>query len=120
MKLFINTIYNVRLNDERRRYSDKLWVSIMAGVTLSDLNLAINKVCIIMICVCDSLTRSHVSLCVPGDSAASSQDSEDNPQHPCQGEEGQRGRHLQRGLLRVGQGGRLLYILQCWPHSRDP
>jgi len=33
-----------KLNDERRRYSDKLWVSIMAGVTLSDLNLAINKV----------------------------------------------------------------------------
>ena len=32
------------MNDERRRYSDKLWVSIMAGVTLSDLNLAINKV----------------------------------------------------------------------------
>ena len=37
-------IYFIRLNDERRRHSDKLWVSIMAGVTLSDLNLAINKV----------------------------------------------------------------------------
>merc|ERR1719225_1790038 len=33
-----------KLSDERRRYPDKLWVSIMAGVTLSDLNLAINKV----------------------------------------------------------------------------
>ena len=33
-----------RLADERRRYTDKLWVSIMAGVTLSDLNLAVNKV----------------------------------------------------------------------------
>ena len=39
-----NAVYIFRLNDERRRYSDKLWVSIMAGVTLSDLNLAINKV----------------------------------------------------------------------------
>jgi len=33
-----------KLSDERRRYSDKLWISIMAGVVLSDLNIAINKV----------------------------------------------------------------------------
>ena len=54
------TSYNIRLNDERRRYSDKLWVSIMAGVTLSDLNLAINKVR--MIVICDS-QESCESLC---------------------------------------------------------
>ena len=36
----------IRLSDERRRYSDKLWISIMAGVVLSDLNIAINKVII--------------------------------------------------------------------------
>ena len=50
------------MNDERRRYSDKLWVSIMAGVTLSDLNLAINKVRVIVIFVFDS-EESCQSLC---------------------------------------------------------
>ena len=38
--------HDVRLADERRRYDDKLWVSIMAGVVLTDLDLAINKVSI--------------------------------------------------------------------------
>merc|ERR1712029_1045700 len=33
-----------RLSDERRRYGDKLWISILAGVVLSDLDFAVNKV----------------------------------------------------------------------------
>lgn len=38
------SLCHVRLADERRRYEDKLWISIMAGVVLSDLDFAINKV----------------------------------------------------------------------------
>jgi len=33
-----------RLADERRKYGDKLWISILAGVVLSDLDFAVNKV----------------------------------------------------------------------------
>ena len=32
------------MTDERRKYGDKLWISIMAGVVLSDLDFAVNKV----------------------------------------------------------------------------
>ena len=33
-----------RLQDQGRRYGDKLWVSIMAGVVLTDLTAAVNSV----------------------------------------------------------------------------
>ena len=33
-----------RLQDQGRKYGDKLWVSIMAGVVLTDLSAAVNKV----------------------------------------------------------------------------
>ena len=33
-----------RLQDEGRKYGDKLWVSIMAGVVLTDLTAAVNRV----------------------------------------------------------------------------
>ena len=33
-----------RLQDQGRRYGDKLWVSIMAGVVLTDLTSAVNSV----------------------------------------------------------------------------
>ena len=33
-----------RLQDQARKYGDKLWISIMAGVVLTDLSAAVNKV----------------------------------------------------------------------------
>ena len=36
-----------RLQDQGRKYGEKLWVSIMAGVVLTDLSAAVNKVMLI-------------------------------------------------------------------------